>query len=69
MMSKRNQPCHCGSGRKAKKCCLGYILPPPLPPATPEEVERAKKFLDDLESTMATIMVYGEPKWTRTTAK
>lgn len=22
----RNEPCHCGSGRKYKKCCLGREL-------------------------------------------
>jgi SEC-C motif len=43
----RNEPCHCGSGKKYKKCCLDgdhrIPEPPPLPPTTPESLKKARE--------------------------
>ena len=42
-LSRRNAPCPCGSGKKAKKCCLGKIKAfAALPPVVREQAVVAK---------------------------
>jgi len=51
----RNDPCHCGSGKKYKKCCLGPELPEPNQETDIEILERAippdtiQSVMDELE--------------------
>jgi hypothetical protein len=42
MTSTRNQPCHCGSGKKYKKCCL--VKDKPL-----SERQKFKRFQETLQ--------------------
>jgi tetratricopeptide (TPR) repeat protein len=51
----RNEPCHCGSGKKYKHCCLGKdeaaeharIAATPLRPTIPDEIAAALAAYDD----------------------
>jgi len=50
MKTGRNAPCHCGSGKKYKKCCLKTEVTPP--PEISDELLKEAQELDDLSNSV-----------------